>query len=283
MKKYSLPQLLGVAAACATLVSADQCFASIVTYQDGTTTPFIGGIYTGVEDTMVLHNDFGIAGNNFGGRTDFAVGEQLSSSQLHPRRALLRFDVTSLAGQYASINSVTLRLTISSNASGAGAGSDVIQLFREAPANAGWVEGTQANGFELGSSSWNNRNESGTPWAGSVGSGTAGTDYLAPVLASVGFDDTTSTGITLDFVFNDVSFLPTWISGSNAGLLMRLPDDSLANIDRALFFDSSEAGTVANRPQLIIDYTAAPEPSALALIVLMGATTLLRRPRSNSR
>jgi hypothetical protein len=181
----------------------------------------------------------------------------------------MRFDVSSLAGEFAQIDAVTLRLTLKSVDTAAG--NESLQLFRLADANAGWIEGTGTGAPpgappDNGESTWLQRVQGSTDWAGSVGASTAGTDYTT-LLATAAFDSS-STG-TLDLVFDTLEvngLINDWVTGTNAGVFLRTADQ----LNDLITFHSSEAASVSDRPQLIIDYTVIPEPGTAGLLGLGG-------------
>ena len=252
-------------------------WADVVTFKQGAPAPITGGPYAGADDTMLVINGAGNTDQNFGARTNFEVGEDPGGSNAL-RHTLMRFDVTALAGQYASIDAVTLRLfPIAVNTVGA----DSMQAFRVAPANAAWVEGTGVGVLggdppDVGESTWAQRVQGSQNWAGSQGASTPGADYTT-MLGSTAFSGATGTGaanpfdITFDTsqlaaLFND------WTSGNNSGLLLRVVTES----DRAMTFNSAEATDPALRPELIVSYTAIPEASSMAFLALAAGLALLR-------
>ncbi|MBM3889037.1 MAG: DNRLRE domain-containing protein [Verrucomicrobia bacterium] len=258
--------------------------AGLAIFQDGASTPIIGGTYNGTADTMILINDAGGGGGNqnFGAREDFEAGETTTGANQN-RRALMRFDVTALKDQYVSINSITLRLTVNYNDS---SGSDAFQVYRLASANAGWVEGTgisYAGGDppDNGMSTWNQRVQGSQNWAGSAGANTAGTDYLTPDIASTSFNASSPTsGSLFDLVFTDVSFFDDWANGNNPGLYLRTQND----LNGRLSFYSSEDSIQSRRPQLIVDYAPIPEPHIEGLLLVgAGLMSLARRRRQRSQ
>src|SRR5207247_11093056 len=95
----------------------------------GSLNAFGPAAYAGTDDAMVLTNGggfFNSSSENFGTRTDMAVGNAIVAGQDAPRRTLLRFDVSSLAGNYSSIQSADLTLYVS----GTPASSGQLNVFR---------------------------------------------------------------------------------------------------------------------------------------------------------
>jgi hypothetical protein len=258
-------------ASAALICSPPVCEAAVVTYKDGSPAPFLGGTYSGTRDAAIVTGG-GNTTDNLGARGDFEVGV-LGPAVEARRHAVVRFDITSLAGQFLSINSVRLRLYPSFVQTSA---ADAIELYRLAPANSGWVEGngTSFTGFgpeDVGGSTWGYRIQgssqfTGTQWAGSPGASTAGTDYLTPALAVVGYNSSTPLQTAFDLVFNDASFISTWASGNNPGLFLKSTSDaSVTTSIQRIAFSSREGGAgVGLQPELIIDYTPIPEPAGIA-------------------
>ncbi len=261
--------------------------AQTVSFRDGVETPFLGGTYSGTQDTVLVNNalnGFGqSAGSfNFGGRDHFQVGPFNNNSA---RNSLIRFDVTALSGNVGSVTAVTLRLTVPNTGSLSGGvdveGMNTLELHRLTPANTGWVEGTSTGAEVDGVSTWDRRIQ-GTPqqW-GSPGANLAGTDYFTPVLATQTFDGSTTPGSTLDFVFNDVSFMDDWMAGDNAGLILRASNFSMG--PNRIGLASSEFPTISMRPELIVSFTPVPEPSCVLLLCVAGAGALALRGRVRIR
>jgi len=199
--------------------------------------------------------------------------DRLDSYDPYYRRSLIKFDLTALAGQVASIQSATLRFYMNA-LNGAG----TIDLYRVAPANANWVEGTGVatgnNGY--GSSTWASKIEGVASWAsGTSGMSLSGSDYLPTPVSSMSYGISNHAGDMVDFNLNETAFLQDWIAGDNAGLFLRQADEIVAQNWVSLY--SSEAGinyptasaSITLRPSLIVNYTATvPEPSCALLMAL---------------
>ena len=277
------------------MLSTAHLRAAVAVFQQGTPDPFTGLIYSGTEDVTLSTNreyppiglgppvDHGF--ENFGGSDFILAGNGSSVGVTVPaiERTLLRFDLRSFAGRFASIDAVTLRLRINQGS------FTTIQAFAVTAANADWVEGDgKISGFDssdVGASTWafklqGSTIETGVPWAGNElamrarGLGTAGIDYATPSLASF----TISYPISfVDLAFDDVSVVGQWAGGLNPGMLLRFADETAA----ADIFYSSESTYVPSRPTLIVSYTPVPEPGTLSLLCavigMINARKLRRR------
>lgn len=263
-------------AIAAMLTATAAAHADTVTFQQGLNS------YTGTDDTQMI--EWG-PNNNYGGRENFDVGTLFFSSTKQRAHSLVRFDLTSLAGQIDTVSSVTLRLHVTGQTI---PDAGTVALYLLADANAGWVEGTFL-GAGVGNpgdglSTWNQR-LSGTPgtnWAGSAGASTAGTDYINTVVASKAYTTnqaSINSGV-FDLVFTgDLSFLKTWADGgTNAGFFLK--DLTEASTSNRINFYSSESVTASLRPELIINYVAVvPTPAALPAGLGLLTLTALRRKR----
>lgn len=231
--------------------------------------------FTPTADNTILNAEF--ANTNLGANNPISSGTVSARDQ----RAFLRFDVSTLDGLYSSIDSITLRLHYFDDSStGAGTATVTTNVHAITAANRPWAEGT---------ATWNNQS-TGTPWAGSAGLSTAGTDYDSTVLASSTIDlsNRPAAGTAFDFTFTGTSaaltgLIDSWMvdnvdnSRDNPGLLLRDPTPTYGSRNR--FTVSSTEDADANlHPQLIVNYTVIPEPSA-ALIGGIGGLLLLRRRR----
>ncbi len=249
--------------------------ADTIIYQEGADTPFIGGAYEGVDDNTLLWLSH-TAGNYQAGQHELrnygkspSLGTGISGTddpdgRTYKYKGLIRFDVTSLAGEYASIDSVKLRLYVTD---GNVDHANSLQLFRFTAANGDWLEGPSPNGMPYppthSASCWNYRAYNTTPWD----SGTAGTDltdYESGTIATTAYSSA-ATG-WMELVFTDLSFIDDWVTGAvtNPGMALRAADESKYSW---LSFHSSEYMDDASlRPQLVIGYTPIPEPGTLALL-----------------
>jgi hypothetical protein len=214
-------------------------------------------VCTNIQDTSML---------KISGRETWNYG---STPYLHlgtaPRKALLRFDLRALAGQYSSIERITLTVredATQTNPNVSGTGT----VFRILPANKSWVGGAAAGVAESGSACWNYKAYSATSptnWAGSAGLSTAGTDYDAAALGSFGNNTSDSEWYSVNMAGDDAarrkSLVDEWSGNQadNAGVLVSETGSS--------YFHpcSINNATAANRPTLTVEYVPAGSPVAV--------------------
>jgi hypothetical protein len=211
----------------------------------------IGGLgttqaYRGAEDVMLIQ---WASTSNFGGRHDFDVGQN-GAQKAH---SLLRFDLAPLKYRMESINSITLQFTVK-GLYDAGNPGGIVEVYRLADANADWVEGTYGTSQSPppvdGFSTWSHRRRDTQPWAGSVGAGTPGVDYVNALLGSTSYTAATTGQFNLP-LSGDLSFLRTWADGGpQPGFLLKEGTGTAGN---RINFHSRE-GSNANRPVLVVDY-----------------------------
>ncbi|MEX0865881.1 MAG: DNRLRE domain-containing protein [Pirellulales bacterium] len=217
-----------------------------VVFQQGRPDPFTGAAYEGCDDVALLE---WAADVNFGGRTDFDVG---NSQQNRRGRTLIRFDLSSLKGKAQAIRAVTLRLT-TADREYSPAGPGEVRLFRLSDANADWREGSKTSGSDSipqrpGDATWNHRG-----WAGSPGVGTVAVDYSPIIHASQSYRADQTKNATFDLrIDRDLGFVEAWANGeTNAGFLLK---NHIEDATSRICFYSSEHEIVEMRPQLIVEY-----------------------------
>ena len=267
--------------------------AETAVFQNGIADPFSGLTYFGTEDTTLTADYFypppGFGDPIFGGTNNSGPGIQLGAGHENAgnrtHRILIRFDLSSMAGRFLSIDRVALRMYAAQ-----GVISRTISAYRVSTANSDWVEGNGPldSGFgpgDIGSSTWQFKIQgttpgTGIPWASGElpgpqrGLGTAGVDYFAAPIGTITtppYPDHFS-----DFVFNDVSFINDWVSGMNGGVLLRQNDETS---DGLFGFPSSESASASFRPELIVTYTPTPEPSVAFSLCSAISIALIARPR----
>ena len=243
--------------------------AEIVTFQKGVDDPFTGELYAGFEDSLLINveSNANYADYNFGLYPYIGIGVNGTDNAIK-RKELMRFDITSLADEYTSINSVTLRLYPYSVGTTTGSVNfaNNLQLFRLSAANGDWVEGTQIDSeypVEVGSPCWNYRAYNDTPWASGT-PGTDATDYTGGPIAVTPFDSVPTDWVELEFT--DLSFINDWVAGNNSGMILRVENEVSESF--LLFLASNDWEEYAEYwPQLVIDYNPVPEPTSVALLI----------------
>ncbi|MCE5276874.1 MAG: DNRLRE domain-containing protein [Planctomycetaceae bacterium] len=253
----------------AVLAGASAAPAAEVLFQDGLNS------YAGTEDTSLVQN---AANNNYGGRTTLIMGPPGSGQQRAP---IIQFDLSSIAGQYESIESMKLRFWVSNTSSSA---TFNLNLLREG--NAGWVEGSSNGTTETGTSTWNYRVYNTQQWLG----GTSGARLAADVYGAVA-TFTLSTATTPVGTMVEINVDPAALA-ANVDTLTEIVDlwTRGGGSDNAGFqiyggynaswqVHSSESATPAMRPQLVIEYSPIPEPASALLLVLGALAASARRRR----
>ena len=240
--------------------------ANTIVYQNGSSNTFVSN-YNGAQGTNI--NNLSDANLNYG-----SYGEPNAYNGF--TEGLLRFDLSSFAGQYSSVNSVSLQLVVRGIS---GITTGTINAYVILPANSGWVQGTASSAVQNGSSCWNYAKYNTQAWVGSAGLGTAGTDYDSTLLGSFTY---TSTGTcTMNFTgYNSAqltSLVTSWNSATNPGIL--LMDETPGS--GAQFLGTSPSGGsqfLPQSPQLTINYTV-PEPGTSVLVAVGLAVFGLRKRR----
>ena len=159
------------------------------------------------------------------------------------RRALMRFDLSSVpAGATVTSSSVTMQVTKTSFATSGDFGFSLHQLTRDWGEGGSLGTGTGALA-QPGEATWNQA------MAGSVAWTTPGGDFISPASASrlvggLGSYTWSSAGLASD--------VQGWIGSpsSNMGWIL-IGDETSAS---AKVFGSREAGTIGDRPTLVLEY-----------------------------
>ena len=199
----------------------------------------------------------GLVNFNRGNSPNLFVGAGTVTDQV---RIIQRYDLSVIPSGVTITSAEIVMEAIGINNSG-----DTPQLYQIADANNDWVEGTQINATESGSSCWNDyAYENITEWAGSPGLNTAGTDYINTKLSP---DQAISTTGTKTFVFNaaGVAAIQNRLSDNDIEFFFR---NTTITINNFITFASSENTTDGNRPYLRITHTE-PPPSAGGARVLI--------------
>lgn len=232
--------------------------ANQISYQQGCTNSFVTN-YNGTADAFI---NSASPNSNYG-----QYGMRITPTT---QEGLLRFDLSSLAGKFTTVNSISLRFDLTQIQGSVTNGT--LQAYAISSANSGWVEGTAFGATQTGSSSWNYKKTSTTVWAGLAGLGTADVDYDSTLLGSV---DYSGTGFYTMILSGDTSRLTTlvssWTNATNAGVLFKE-----ANAARDGFTYVYGKGDLykSQMPLLTLDYSLIPEPGSCVL-VFTGLCALL--------
>ena len=222
-----------------------------------------------LDNTMYSESDNSNAlGQLFAGRTGNAGGL---------RRALMAFDIAGggiPAG--ATINSVTLALTVSNNPSG----NSTPAVFELHPVSAAWGEGTtnsvpggQGDPATPGDATWNFRFFNTSSWTtpgGTFGS-LSGTATVGNAVGST-YTFASQSGMVAD--------VQSWLNtpASNFGWLLKSASETAGTITARGFF-SSEAFSASQRPTLTVDFTPVPEPGTFSLLAVASVAVFTFRRR----
>lgn len=224
------------------------------------------------EDTWGAQN----AGTtNYGADETFQVG---SGGANQIRLGYAAFDVSSLDGLYTTIDSVTLRVYVT----GSQANTLVMSYAAMADTNALWSESTATYNHQIQSAltawdvgpSWQAPETYADELTGgqtvSMGSGVTGW-FDMDITAAGGLTDAGAPASLTALI--DLWITQETTDGVNAGIA--LWKNHGGGYTRTIA--SSENATVAFRPELVVTYTAVPEPSSAALLGLGGIALILRR------
>ncbi len=188
---------------------------------------------------------------NYGAATTLQVGK--ANATWGPTRSLL---LISLSAIPASSLCQSAQLTLTNVADTAQTAEVTIKLYVILSGNSGWVEGT-GNGAQAlaGEPCWNAKAADGaggvtTAWAGSVGCGTAGTDYNATELgtATIG-DDVAGTAYVISLT---PASIQAWLGSdaTNFGLLLKATIENTNGVFAGL--TSSDGLTASQRPKATV-------------------------------
>jgi hypothetical protein len=228
-------------------------------------------IATDVKDASIFQNN--VDNSNGAGPGMFAGTNGTSS----PRRGLIEFNIAAKVPAGATITSVQLEMFLGQTAGG-GAGSFDIQLHK---LTSNWGEGTTGStsttigatgqGFPAnpGDATWNANFFGSSTWT------TPGDDYSSIVSATTSVGSTVNQGYTWGSTTTMVADVQGWLDtpSSNDGWAVINANETSATTFRA--FWTKETTTASLRPELVVTYTPAPEPSTLALLACGGIAAVM--------
>ena len=216
-----------------------------------------------------LAQDFRGSGATNNG-TDTLVGMQVGG--VLQIRTVLSFDLSMIPAG-AVIDSLNLVMTVNNLGNGTISGLGAIEVHEVIP-NA-----LATNNLVDGQVTW-------TTWKTGSNWTTAGGDFgillTSALIVDGDADNQIDNGEKATFA-SSAAFITAAQNAFNAGLPLELillsPTAEGAVSSNFARFGSDTAATTSNRPQLTIDYTPAPEPSAMAMLAVTAVGMLSRRIR----
>ena len=225
------------------ILSASMLWADAFEFREGLPNLYSPGGYDGTEDLAL---SLSAPATNGGAYSPLTVG-RFNTNGSDTRRGLIRFDLSSLAGNVVSVSSASLSLSLGGAAT---SGSFTIKVHPLLAANVGWQAGTgqfTAASTQTGDSTWNQRNSGQANWAGGSGASVAGVDYSSNELASFTWSpSSTSVDISIPN-----ALIQSWIDtpSTNAGLFLKpIGPGTATNV--AANFAPSEFSVAEKRPTL---------------------------------
>ena len=223
-------------------------------------------ILSASKDNTLFESTTGMESNG-AGDSFFAGHTGVNDGGGHIRRATIAFDVASAIPSNATVTAVKLTLFLAQGAFSSF--GENVALF---PLTADWGEGGSMGfsghpgGSTTGDATWLHQFYDTTFWSTPGGDFNPQASAMTSITTAFQFYSWTGLGLV-----NDVQ---TWVENpaANFGWIVR-GNETVTNT--ALRFNSRQAATEANRPQLIVDYSIVPEPSVTAVLipglVLLGA------------
>jgi hypothetical protein len=225
---YRIVNSLGYSKTATVTVTVTNNFCDGGSYQTGTTSSNV--TLTATEDAGIWNNNAGDELKNYGSCNILYLNGPATTAK---DRALIRYDLSSIPAT-ATITSATVRLV----KIGGSTTARNVSIHR---VTNNWTEGTAGCGGTAGVANWQQR-MTATPWT------TAGGDFDATATATL------SVGANAAYSFTATSLVQGWVNSSfsNHGILAKFTTE---NLNSEIDFASTENGTVANRPQLLVSYT----------------------------
>jgi hypothetical protein len=220
-----------------------------------------------VKDNTIFENPNGDIANGAG--WGIFVGRIARGTGLR-RRGLLDFDVASTIPAGSTITAVRLTLQATKTAGG-GVNIGLHRVtsdWGEGASDSGPVSGGGGGLAQPGDATWIHTFHTSSLWT------TPGGDFvsLASATRSVSGIGTYVWGTTAGMVAD----VQLWLDNPDLafGWMLKAPETSQGNAKR---FAAREHETAAWRPQLEIEYTPVPAPSAAALLLALAAPAFRRR------
>jgi hypothetical protein len=256
-------QLLKITLACGALFLASPAWGTTITIGGGSD----ANIATDVKSNTIFQNN---VNNSNGDGPGIFSGTNGTSS---PRRGLIEFNVAGNIPSGATINSVQLVLYLGqvagSGGGGGGGGGTSIGLHTVSEA---WGQGTAGSGHTsiggtgqgfpagTGDATWNASAYPSTLWTHPGG------DFTATSSATVAIGTTLNAANTWGSTAQMVSDVQGWLNNPAKNFGWELVNTDEVDATTFSAFWSQVAVTASLRPELVVNYTPAPEPSTLALL-----------------
>jgi hypothetical protein len=182
------------------------------------------------------------------GATDINFGDHNVFDVSVARRILQRFDLSAIP-----TNAILSSAKVYYYKANEVPNRDVtVTLYSVSQANGDWREGGEYGGkAKAGDSTWNLKDASGIPWAGSPGLSTSGVDYEPKPIGTFVIPAYAKTGD--EYVCElDLTRVAGWLGAANNNYGMLLISNGAAD-----YIGSAENETPAYRPRLVVEYTLA--------------------------
>ncbi|HVU86195.1 MAG TPA: DNRLRE domain-containing protein [Pirellulales bacterium] len=226
-------------------------------------------IATDVKDNTIFQNN---VNNSDGGGPGMFSGTNGASS---PRRGLIEFNVAGNIPAGSTITSVQLVLFLGQVAGSGGGGGggggtsiglhDVLKAWGEGTAGSGNTSiGGTGQGFAAGTgdATWNASAFPSTLWTNPGG------DFAAASSATIAIGTTLNAANTWGSTAAMVADVQSWLDNPSGNFGWELVNTNETSPTTFSAFWTKEAVTADLRPQLIVNYTPAPEPSTVVLLVV---------------
>lgn len=208
-----------------------------------------GDSYKGTTDTYLYESS---AKGNYGKVNVISVGRLIAADGgAREMKALLRFDLSVLAGQKAAGPAALDLVQVNTDRDKNGSRAFRFGVYEVSAENADWVEGIGAEEEATeGEPSWDRKSAPSTKWAGKPGLALSGMDFDPTPVAEVDFKESDGDNHVVQIQI-PAALIQKWIDHPelNGGLLFAWEsgDDYLGQ------FRSSEFGDATKRPVLQVD------------------------------